>query len=190
LPTNIVEKIMYESNKSIIRRLPILSNYGSEALIQLMSTKLKPEIYFPHDYVIYQDDIGEEMYFIIEGVIEVLAPGGDKTIAELRKGEYLGELALIQEAKRPFTALAKSFCLLYILQKAAFLEILEEYPDVKRLIQESSRASRESTQVKRRDRKSMTLGAPAEPSDDEFYNLLGWSMVSRDQMKKRMASKV
>lgn len=190
LPTNIVEKIMYESNKSIIRKLPILSNYGSETLIQLMSTKLKPEIYFPHDYVIYQDDIGEEMYFIIEGVIEVLAPGGDKTIAELRKGDFLGELALIQEARRPFTALAKSFCLLYILQKASFLEILEEYPDVKRLIQDSSRTTRESTQVKRRSKKSMTLGAATEPSDDEFYSLLGWSLVSRDQLKKRMASKV
>ena len=190
LPTNIVEKIMYESNKSIIRKLPILTNYSSETLIQLMSTKLKPEIYFPHDYVIYQDDIGEEMYFIIEGVIEVLAPGGDKTIAELCKGDYLGELALIQETRRPFTALAKSFCLLYILQKAAFLEILEEYPDVKRLIQESSRTTRDSTQVKRRSKKSMTQGAAAEPSDDEFYSLLGWSLVSRDQLKKRMASKV
>ena len=189
LPNNIVEKIMYESNKSLIRRLPILSTHSSETLIQLMSTKLKPEIYLPHDYIIYQDDIGEEMYFIVEGNIDVLAPGGDKVLIELRKGDYLGESALVQESRSQFTAVAKTFCLLYILQKSSFLEILDEYPDVKSIVEDRSKASTGDSQVRRRARKSMTLGAATEPSDDEFYSLVGWSLVSRDQVKKRMASK-
>ena len=45
----------------------------------------------PNDYIIYKDDIGEEMYFIIEGLVNILSPSEDKIITTLTDGNYFGK---------------------------------------------------------------------------------------------------
>ena len=52
------------------------------------------------------------MYFIIEGVVQVI--GGDKTtvLKNLGKGEYFGEMAIFLRTKRSAYVQAKTFCII------------------------------------------------------------------------------
>jgi CRP-like cAMP-binding protein len=42
--------------------------------IQSIAVKLIPQIFLPGSYIIYKGDIGNEMFFIIEGSVNVLSP--------------------------------------------------------------------------------------------------------------------
>ena len=57
LPKNMVERIMFDINKNILRLVPIFAA-ASDNFLQSVSTKLKPEIYLPGDYIIYKGDLG------------------------------------------------------------------------------------------------------------------------------------
>jgi CRP-like cAMP-binding protein len=99
LPANMVERIMYDINKHIIRSVPIFAE-ANDNFIQSVSTKLKPEIYLPGDYIIYKGDIGEEMFFIAEGSVDVLTPDNKHVKIKLGKKDYIGELALLNKITR------------------------------------------------------------------------------------------
>jgi len=72
------------------------------------------------------------MYFIIEGVVQVIA--GDKTtvLKNLGKGDYFGEMAIFLRSKRSAYVQAKTFCIISILQRDDIDEIIKSYPLVAR----------------------------------------------------------
>lgn len=61
--------------------------------------------------------MGEEMYFIIEGSVQVI--GNDKTtvLNTLEKGSYFGEIAIFKRTKRMAYVQAKTLCIISILKK-------------------------------------------------------------------------
>ena len=86
-------------------------------------------VFLPNDYIIYKDDIGEEMYFIIEGEVQILAPNEKSVLRTLKEGQYFGELALFKKSsKRMCSVISKSFCKLYMLKKTDLFEILVKFP--------------------------------------------------------------
>lgn len=117
IPVHMVEKMMCHCNKDLIKNVPLFTSIKSESFMTLLVTKLRPQTYLPHDYLIYQDDIGEEMYFIIEGIVIVLDPDGKKIRTKLTKGNYVGEMALLSSARRVCSVVAATFCFVYILHK-------------------------------------------------------------------------
>lgn len=68
LPKTTVNRILYYSNKDILNKLPLFSHIEDESLIQYLAVCLKPSVYLPYDYIIYKNDIGKEMFFVIKGV--------------------------------------------------------------------------------------------------------------------------
>ena len=52
-----------------------------------------------NDVVIHEGDIGECMYFVRSGALDVLV-NGDK-VATLKEGSVLGEIALLQHQRLP-----------------------------------------------------------------------------------------
>mmetsp|Transcript_3668 Transcript_3668/g.496 ORF Transcript_3668/g.496 Transcript_3668/m.496 type:complete len:107 (-) Transcript_3668:441-761(-) len=97
-------------------------------------TKLRPHIYLPNDYIIYKDDIGEEMYFIIEGVVNILSPDNNSILKRLTKGDYVGELALLTENRRICSVVAFTHCLMSVLSKSDFDKILESFPEIRTIL--------------------------------------------------------
>ena len=58
---------MYITSKDIIT--PMFQSFKSENLIKELCCALKSSAYMPGDYIILKDQMGEEMYFIIEGTV-------------------------------------------------------------------------------------------------------------------------
>lgn len=47
----------------------MFKHFKSDNLIKEVASALSNMIYMPGDYIIYKDQIGEEMYFIVEGYV-------------------------------------------------------------------------------------------------------------------------
>ncbi len=75
------------------------------------------EIIFP------EGDSGRELYIIQEGSVEILkdTPKGTLKLAQFYKGDFFGEMALLQSLPRYASARAKGKTKLLILQPGGFL---------------------------------------------------------------------
>jgi len=71
LPYRLSKEVVYYSTRHLLE--PMFKSFGSENLIKDVSTSLVQTIYLPGDFIILKDDIGNEMYFIAEGTVYVLA---------------------------------------------------------------------------------------------------------------------
>lgn len=59
-------------------------NFVSEVV-----TKLEFEVFQPGDFIIREGTIGRKMYFIQEGIVDIVAKNG-QLITSLRDGAYFG----------------------------------------------------------------------------------------------------
>jgi CRP-like cAMP-binding protein len=108
------------------------------------------------------------MFFIVEGAVDILTPESTGINHSIEKGNFVGELALLNKVKRTCSVMAKTFWLLYVLQKEDFDRILEMDADFAASIYETS------VQRKNFD----TEGAGFNVSGDQF--------LKKRQMSKRM----
>ena len=69
------------------------------------------------------------MYFLTEGLAEVLIKREDKRISIiLKKGSYFGEIALITNSLRTSDVRAIDFCVVEIFKKEDFDNLKKEFP--------------------------------------------------------------
>jgi len=72
-------------------------------------------------------DMGAEMYVVIEGEVELTI--GEKVLETLGPGEPFGEMALIDQAPRVATAIAKTRCKLAVISEKRFLFLVQTRPE-------------------------------------------------------------
>lgn len=73
-----------------------------------------------------QGDLGDYMYVIMEGEVDVLVDG--KFVRTLKEGEIFGEMALIDDQPRSADAIARSDCSLTMVDERRFLFLVHETP--------------------------------------------------------------
>ena len=71
-------------------------------------------------------DMGAEMYVVLEGEVELTIDG--KVLETLGPGEPFGEMALIDQAPRTATAIAKTACKLAVIPEKRFLFMVQTTP--------------------------------------------------------------
>lgn len=65
---------------------------------------LETRIFLPDEFIVYQNQISEEMYFIQSGMLEVLDSNRGIKI-RLFEGDFFGEQAIIQKNSRRTTSI-------------------------------------------------------------------------------------
>lgn len=75
---------------------------------------------------------GHEFFVIVEGTVEVTKDG--RTIATLGPGDFIGEIALIQQGPRTATATAKTPVRLFALTSQGFFSMLDANPPIERKV--------------------------------------------------------
>ena len=129
LPYRLSTEVVYHWTKELLE--PMFGKFGSENLIRDLSSVLKQTIYLPEDFIILKGDIGEEMYFIAEGSVLILAADKRTVISTLSKGAYFGEMAIFLDSnKRTAYVQAETFCNILILLKQSVDRIKNNYPSV------------------------------------------------------------
>lgn len=134
LPGKLQSELFFVINKSIIERVPFLKGASSDLIEDLMN-ELEPRIYVPGEKIFKIDELGDALYFIHSGSVEILARDNQK-IVQLNEGAFFGEMALISSNPRSATARAITFCDVYLLHKGSFDKVTRAYPEFKRHIED------------------------------------------------------
>ncbi|NDC80772.1 MAG: hypothetical protein EB090_05850 [Verrucomicrobia bacterium] len=115
-------------NHHILEQVPMLKGANTAILHRLISN-LHTVVYTPGDVIIHHGETGTNMYLINRGEVEVLDPQ-QGCVATLREGEYFGELALLDpERPRQADVVAKTFCVLSMIDAETFTLVLRKFPE-------------------------------------------------------------
>lgn len=126
LPINLVKEIIYYSNKDQLSSM--FSTFGSENLIRELSWYLERMIFLPNDFIIEKDTVGEEMYFLVEGSVLIIAGDKHTVLTTLQRGTYFGEIAILFKSKRTSYVQAETFCVINRLRKDDLDEVMKNFP--------------------------------------------------------------
>ena len=117
-------------NTEELKHIAVLKAIDSQALDRLASV-LEEKTYADGQTVFAEGDPGDSMYFIAQGRVRIekctQATGGlRKTLTVLEAGDYLGEMALLDQKPRSASAVAVGVTRLLRLSKVAFDEIQQK----------------------------------------------------------------
>ncbi|MBF0584795.1 MAG: cyclic nucleotide-binding domain-containing protein [Magnetococcales bacterium] len=144
LPDAFQRQVLHQINMHMIAQVPLFKGSSTECLSAFAGVLIS-EIFNPGEEIIEHGTIGQEMFFLQHGVVEVLTAEG-YPITRLRNNSFFGEMALLGGIKRTATIRAVTVCDIYKLDKADFDRIMELFPTVKqRLASQSSQRKAPAT---------------------------------------------
>lgn len=101
-----------------------------------MATDIEEKVFKEGEILFEEGDPGNEMYLIRSGKIEISAKaaGMKKTLAVLKEGDFVGEMAIIDGSPRSATATVIEEATCLVLDREAFKNQIRENPMVEYLI--------------------------------------------------------
>jgi glucose-6-phosphate 1-dehydrogenase len=124
-------------NRGAIEAVPLFQE--CDAIFQQnIAMVLKPDVVDGGDYVIRKGDVGDTMYFLVRGDVDVV-DGDGRVITTLGPGNFFGEMALILAEPRTASVRARQRCELFVLHKADFNRVLRDHPQFAKPILDASR---------------------------------------------------
>ncbi|KAI9330611.1 hypothetical protein BDR26DRAFT_1011274 [Obelidium mucronatum] len=131
-------EISLQNTRDLITKVPFLrrdaSDNRNEIFYSRIAAVLHVRYYIPGDSITKQGELGNDMFFILSGKVDVLVNGTRKV--SLYDGAYFGEVALITKALRTATCLAAMPSVVYRLTEQDFHSVISEFPDIKLRISE------------------------------------------------------
>ena len=108
---------------------------------------------FTGDYVCRKGDIGREMYIVNRGKLEVVSESGMKVYAGLESGSYFGEISVLCMSsfgnRRTASVRSVGYSELFCLSKHDLMEVLDEYPEIKKKIENIAKQRLENDKRRR-----------------------------------------
>lgn len=118
-------------------------------------------------YIFHEGDLGTEMFIIHEGQVEILqeSPAGPRQIAILDRGDFFGEMSVLEELPRNASARVVSDAKVIMIDGATFDSMLRAHPEIGiRIMRKLSRRVREADALLRKALKGEEPEAVEEPS--------------------------
>lgn len=95
-------------------------------LLNMFAHEPQPREYSLGEVIFRAYDMGAEMYVVLEGEVDLMI---DSIVLEtLGPGEPFGEMALIDQAPRTATAIARTPCKLVVIPEKRFLFLVQQTP--------------------------------------------------------------
>uniref|UniRef100_A0A3P8U696 Cyclic nucleotide gated channel subunit beta 1b n=1 Tax=Amphiprion percula TaxID=161767 RepID=A0A3P8U696_AMPPE len=142
LPDKMRLDIAIDVNYSIVSKVPLFQGCDRQMIFDMLKS-LRSVVYLPGDYVCKKGEVGQEMYIIKAGEVQVVGgPDGKTVFVTLRAGSVFGEISLLAVGggnRRTANVIAHGFANLFILDKKDLNEILVHYPESKKLLRKKAR---------------------------------------------------
>ena len=133
LPTELSSELKDHVNIHLVTQVPLFRNADRDSLKEIIRC-FRTEIFSPSETIIQSGEEGNEMYFLVYGIVEVISDQG-KVLNKLRTGSFFGELALLRKIKRIATVRALTYCQVYRLNNEDLERIMKKYPPLKRQLE-------------------------------------------------------
>ncbi len=97
------------------------------------------------EIIFHQGDIGDYLYIIVDGKVQVLKnkDGKEEKVCTLSKGEYFGEMALLSKGERSATVQCMEPTNVLALRKRDFGLLISNFDELKRNFESTDQARRE-----------------------------------------------
>jgi CRP-like cAMP-binding protein len=117
---------MMHLTHSMIEKVPFFKG-ADEGFVRSLVDRLRPRVAAEAELMCTPGEMGDEMFFVHRGELDVLVGSDAIKVATLRQDDYFGEGLLIN---RPRTSAVRTatFCDLFTLTRAALEEVLPYYP--------------------------------------------------------------
>lgn len=150
LPSSLKVQVALHLNKEIIEKVPMFRGAPEEFIRQIV-LNLKPVLYTPGDFIFRKGEMGDQMYFISRGKVEIVSEDGNTVYATLADGSFFGEIALLFSSERTASVRAAEYCDLYTLDKFTFDNVLQKFPDIAQQIHTMAAERQQKTVSENRD---------------------------------------
>ncbi|HMV35704.1 MAG TPA: ion transporter [Turneriella sp.] len=150
LPQSLKLQVALHLNRDIIEKVPMFKGAPDELIRQIV-LNLRPLLFTPGDYIFRKGEMGDQMYFISRGKVEVVSEDGKTVYATLGDGAFFGEIALLFSSERTASVRAAEYCDLYTLDKYTFDNVLSKFPGVAEHVKIMAEERRQRTIAERSD---------------------------------------
>jgi predicted acylesterase/phospholipase RssA/CRP-like cAMP-binding protein len=116
-----------ESAAEFLARTPLFSGVAPE-LVERLAAKSRTRRLAAGKWLFRERDLGDEMYVVRAGRLEVVDEGAGAVIREYRRGDALGELALLTDSPRSASVRAARATEMIAVDQADFTELLHGSP--------------------------------------------------------------
>lgn len=122
LPPAHPSKITVTTKMETLKRIPLFASLNFKEMAQVLEIAQVRNI--PENTeIIKEGTTGEDMYVILKGHVEVLAAGSK--VADLKPGQFFGEMSLIDKSPRSATVQTKNECKMLRITRSDFFPLLK-----------------------------------------------------------------
>ncbi len=146
LPSTLQIQVTQRTRQRHISECPFF-DFCSHEIVKALSLRLKLLLFSKSDIIVHQGDMGQEMFFLEKGSVQIVSSDGKTVFATLganpenatsenRESAFFGETSLFFKRKRTNTVQALTFCEVYQLHKRDLdRELRRRDFDLKRMLQ-------------------------------------------------------
>ena len=116
--------------ENLLLSMPPFEKFSNK-YIKLLMQIIHNRAYEANEYIFYQGDPGIGLYLVREGevaIIQNLENGQTLELANLKRGDFFGELALLDDEARSGSAIAVKPSNIAVIFKPDLDEFIEQYP--------------------------------------------------------------
>ena len=114
-----------------LRRAPLFEGLSRKELIQL--ARMSEDLEIPAGRTLCKEgERGQEFFVIVDGEVDVTRQG--KPVAARGGGDFVGEIALLEETPRMATVKAKTPLRVFVLTRRDFRRLVDASPSVERKV--------------------------------------------------------
>jgi len=148
-----------------LRSFPLFQATPESFLFEV-GQHLRPQLHAPNDYILTEGDDAKAMYWLVRGAVSVTSRDGESIYAELKPGAFFGEIGVLMDRPRTATIIARTRCMLVVLTKEDFRNILPRFPEVEQAIREEAQERLMILEKKKKETSApaVDLDAPRIPS--------------------------
>jgi len=114
-----------------LKRVSLFS-YMDDEQLQALAALMTEHSYAPGEYICHQDDLGDELYVMLDGEVEVIAEANGQTrVVSLQgTGDIIGEIAILSKKPRIASLRAKTEVRLLTLTRSQFQTLTHQQPEM------------------------------------------------------------
>jgi len=115
----------------VLRTIPLFAKIEPSKLKLLAFTSERLE-FMDGDALFHQGDVGDAAYIILEGAADVMvdSAGGAVKVAQLKRNDIIGEIAILCDVPRTATVVAASDLATLRVSKDGFFHLVNQFPQI------------------------------------------------------------
>lgn len=155
--------------KNCVSSSPLFDGVSQGYLATLVSS-VRRQISLPNEVLCRDGMLGMEIFFIEDGLVEVLLGPGQAVISTLRVGEHFGEFSVLLGTFRTATVRAVSYCTLLVIEKKDLQESFESFPLAEGILMANAQKMKVRTDLQ--EKSFMAMHATGQPHRTKLQQLM------------------